>query len=113
MEIQSDAKNIVQWIHKVSAGRGPVCHLIDKIKWWTANLKIGGSLSVSFSGNKIGSLTALPCLEHIVTRIRFSRFALLCVRMCISTTWRMLLVRAEWWSHYSMWLPKGPPPFPI
>ncbi|XP_031095456.1 uncharacterized protein LOC115999708 [Ipomoea triloba] len=34
LEVQSDAKNIVQWIQKNSLGCGPIRQCIEKAKWW-------------------------------------------------------------------------------
>lgn len=34
VEVQSDAKNILQWLHDDSTGRGPMCQCIEEIKQW-------------------------------------------------------------------------------
>ncbi|XP_031116600.1 uncharacterized protein LOC116020256 [Ipomoea triloba] len=34
LEVQSDAKNVVQWFQNDSVGRGPIRQYIDKVKWW-------------------------------------------------------------------------------
>lgn len=34
VEVQSDAKNIMQWIHEDLEGRDPMRQCINEIKWW-------------------------------------------------------------------------------
>ncbi|XP_031131778.1 uncharacterized protein LOC116033158 [Ipomoea triloba] len=34
LEVQSDAKNVVKWIHEGPLGRGPIRHLIEEAQQW-------------------------------------------------------------------------------